>query len=155
MALVTGFPARHPSSTRSIRFYKSDTTAGTNFTDDDNSFLFVDAAGANPFESLPKVTTGEDGSFDTTTVPPTPWGGGENDRAGTPPTSAPTKAYIWSYGIYVKNTGATYILEISFDGTNVHGRIDPGDSRIFYNRIEAGMAVRGVSDNTTYVVEAW
>jgi len=155
MPLVTGFPPRASSGTRSIRFYLTDTTAGTAFTDTGNSFLFAAATGANPFTALPRVTVGENGSFDAIAAPNTPWGGGENDLSGTPPTTVSSDATIWSYGIYIKNTGATYDLEFSFDGTNVHGRIAPGESRIFYNRIEAGIAVRGVSDNTTYIVEAW
>lgn len=156
MALVDGFPARASSSRRSIRFYKTGTTAGTAFDATGNSFLFITGAGVNPYAPLPPVTRPDEKEpADPTEVPPTPWGSGENELSGTPPQWPPTQAYIWSFGIYIKNTGATNDLEFSFDGVNVHGRLAPGAERIYYNRFEAGMALRGVTANTTYIVEAW
>ena len=58
---------------------------------------------------------------------------------------------VWSMGIRVAATVAP--LEISFDGVNVHGRIAAGTEKVYWDRYEAGIAVRGAL--SVFVIEAW
>lgn len=53
--------------------------------------------------------------------------------------------------LFITNSGAA-LLEFSFDGTVVHGSVPAGTTRLYRDRYEAGIAVRGV---TTFVIEAW
>ena len=57
----------------------------------------------------------------------------------------------WSHGIRVVSTAGGYV-EISFDGTNVHGRVDNGAEVEYWDRYEAGIAVRG---SGPFIMEAW
>ena len=59
----------------------------------------------------------------------------------------------WSRGIRIQvSDTAGDSLEYSFDGTNVHGHLDPGESDVYFERTEGGIAVRGVG---TFWIEAW
>lgn len=57
----------------------------------------------------------------------------------------------WSKGIRVTATGGD--MEISFDGTNVHGKIKSGATAEYWDRCEAGIAIRG--NTFTFIIEAW
>jgi len=57
----------------------------------------------------------------------------------------------WSYSIQVRAVTAN--VEISFDGTNVHGLILAGTQSTYEKRHEGGISVRGVG--ATFYVEAW
>jgi hypothetical protein len=57
----------------------------------------------------------------------------------------------WSNGMRIKATGGD--LEFSFDGTNVHGKVRAGDTGVYYERHEGGIAVRGTG--VTFEIEAW
>jgi len=57
----------------------------------------------------------------------------------------------WSGSIRVRALGAA--VEISFDGTNVHGYIPSGEEGTYWDRYEGGIAVRGAG--ATFHVEAW
>jgi len=57
----------------------------------------------------------------------------------------------WAGTILVRAVSAA--VEISFDGTNVHGYIPAGEVTTYRNRYEGGIAVRGVG--ATFYVEAW
>jgi hypothetical protein len=57
----------------------------------------------------------------------------------------------WSRGIRITSSVGGYV-EFSFDGTNVHGRIDNGSVFEYLDRYEAGIALRG---SGTFVLEAW
>ena len=57
----------------------------------------------------------------------------------------------WSKGIRITSAAGGYV-EISFDGTNVHGRVDNGAAVEYLDRYEAGIAVRG---SGAFIVEAW
>lgn len=57
----------------------------------------------------------------------------------------------WSYSICVRAVGAN--LQISFDGTNIHGFVLSGTEKIYEKRHEGGISVRGVG--ATFHVEAW
>ena len=57
----------------------------------------------------------------------------------------------WSQAIRISAT--TQDLEISFDGTNVHGKILAGTEVIYWDRHESGIAVRGL--NSVFQLEAW
>jgi hypothetical protein len=59
----------------------------------------------------------------------------------------------WSHTILIRADSGGGDLEISFDGTNVHG-FCPGGGEVYYqNRYEGGISVRGAG--TTFHVEAW
>jgi hypothetical protein len=97
--------------------------------------MFIDGAGANPFTPLPEVTGG------STVVP---------RNAGTGVSSDGTPAQLWAQTIRVVSSGD---VEISFDGTNVHGKIlTAGGDVIYRNRFESGIAIRGAG---TFTIEAW
>jgi hypothetical protein len=57
----------------------------------------------------------------------------------------------WSYSIEVRAVGGD--LQISFDGTNVHGFVLAGTTKQYEKRHEGGISVRGIG--VTYHVEAW
>jgi len=141
MPLPTGWPPRVSSTRRSIRFYATG-TATTDF--DDNAFLFVDAAGANTYTALPVIAPG---SSTVTALGAAPYGTGS---AGSEP-----KPMIWSTGIVVRNLGGTNPLEFSFDGLNVAGTVLINETRTFYDRFEAGIAIRTTSGTSLFTVEAW
>jgi hypothetical protein len=147
MPFPDGWPPRIGSGRASIRFYQTG-TATANF--EDNSYLFVDGAGANPYTPLPVVNPGDDASrFPTpaaTVVPTVPAGTGQNDPDSPKP-------MIWSTILRVTNTGGNP-LEFSFDGTNVHGEVPAGEYRDYSSRVEAGIAIRSAL-GATFVIEAW
>lgn len=133
MPLPTNWPPRVASGVRSIRYYKT-AAATANFPD--NAYLFIDGVGANPYTSLPVVSGGN------TALPLTP--------TGTGVSSDGTAAMIWAGTIRVTAVGGD--IEFSFDGTNVHGKVLSGNSAVYRNRYEAGIALRGAG---TFIVEAW
>lgn len=57
----------------------------------------------------------------------------------------------WSKGIRITSEAGGYV-EISFDGTNVHGRVDDGAVVEYFDRYEGGISLRGSGD---FIVEAW
>lgn len=67
---------------------------------------------------------------------------------------APPKEMIWSQNIRVINTGGGD-LEISFDGENVHGYIGTGEAVTYWDRYEAGIALRLAAGTPSFIVEAW
>lgn len=144
MPVPSTWPPRPPSGQRSIRFYKTGALTA-NFAD--NCWVFGDAANnANPYTPLPPVVSGTTGA--PTVVPPSPWGGGQND-----PDSPPTM--IWAGTLRITVVGGD--LEFSFDPANppviVHGKVLASDRvAVYRNRFEAGIAVRGTG---TFYVEAW
>lgn len=132
MPFPASWPPRPASGRPSIRFYATG-TATADFAD--NAFMFIDGAGANPFTPLPEVTGG------STVVP---------RNAGTGVSSDGTLAQLWAQTIRVVSSGD---VEISFDGTNVHGKIlTAGGDVIYRNRFESGIAIRGAG---TFTIEAW
>lgn len=149
MAFPQGWPPRVASGTASIRFYKTGSSTA-DFAD--AAFLFIDGTGANPYTPLPVVLPGDDVSrYPTpaaTVIAANPLGTGENDPGSV-------KAMIWSQGIRVRNLDGTNSIEISFDGTNVHGIVAPNATNEYVNRREAGIAVRGAAGTPSYVIEAW
>lgn len=142
MAFPASWPPRVSSSVRSIRFYVTD-TATANFVD--KAYMFAEQAAANVYTPLPVIAPG---SLTTINVP---------DIAGTglatPSVSgvAGPLAQIWSGNIRI--TATTQSLEFSFDGTNVHGLVKAGESVIYRQRYEAGIAVRG--NLSVFTIEAW
>jgi hypothetical protein len=63
--------------------------------------------------------------------------------------------YLYSSTIRIVNdeAAAGVVLEVSFDGVNVHGSIKPTEQLIYRGRAEAGIAVRGNGAN--FRIEAW
>jgi hypothetical protein len=147
MAFPSGWPPRPASGRRSIRVYK---TGVVTASFDGAAFLFIDDVGANTFLPIPFVAPGSSTvvAVGTTGIPGSPLGGGEQDKEATKPS-------IFSCSIRIVNIGAGD-LEISFDGTNIHGYVKENAEVIYKDRYEAGIALRGVGGATpTYRVEAW
>lgn len=67
------------------------------------------------------------------------------------PVAPATPEQGWSYSICVRAVGGN--LEISFDGTTVHGFILSGTEKIYEKRHEGGISVRGAG--ATFHIEAW
>jgi hypothetical protein len=157
MALPATWPPRPATGVRSIRFYKTG-TGTANFAD--NAFIFADLAGANTFLPTPYVAPGGESTtvnIGTTSSSGSPMGGGRNahdavndPKIGTavPP---PPPAMIWAHSMRI--TAVTANVEFSFDGTNVHGIVLAGQTGEYFNRHEAGIAVRGTG--ATFYIEAW
>lgn len=149
MPFPTGWPPRVPSGLRSIRFFLQGLTGG-DF--DSHAYLFSGQSAANPYTPLPVVRPGGDvsspdypGAVDIGANP-----------AGTGQRGDDPEPMIWSSHILVKNAGTTE-LQISFDGTNVHGAIPAASEQLYSDRYEAGLALRGggaiaVGSITTIVV---
>ena len=63
-----------------------------------------------------------------------------------------------SQGIALLNKNNVYTIQYSFNGTTVHGDLDPADESkgiIFDNRVESKMWFRAVDGYATVRVEAW
>lgn len=165
---AVGWPPRPASGRRSIRFFKK-STATAAFAD--NAWLFIDAIGANTIAPLPYVRPGSTApvSVGNLLVPGSPMGGRRIPEDVAPPAHENSPAtqqaaqypQIWSGSIRICNLGALgEDIEISFDGTNVHGYIPGGmqsaSGPLYFNRFEAGISVRGVGAATPdFTVEAW
>lgn len=134
MPFPASWPPRVASGRHSIRFYATGTATGA-FAD--NAFMFADGAGANPFTPLPQINPST-----PTVVPPTPFGSGS--ASGNTPLPQ-----IWAQTIRIVAAGA---VEISFDGTNTHGKVAAGTEVIYRNRFESGLALKG---SGVFTVEAW
>ena len=134
------WPPRVPSGIRSIRFFVSGTAAAAF---DANAFMFLDGVGANPITPAPIVPYGSNAPV---VNPLTPTGTGTTAPPLVPP-------MLWAGNIRVFNDGGAP-LEISFNGTDVHGRILVADKFLTYKtRYEAGIAVRGAG--AAFRIEAW
>jgi hypothetical protein len=149
MAFPDGWPPRVATGQRNIRFYMVVNPTSANFAD--NAFLFADQATANPYTPLPFVRPGDDVSNPHYSGPhnigANPAGTGQLDKDAPHP-------MIWSERIHITNTGGNDI-EISFDGTNVHGVIPAGTTREYEDRREAGIALRSPGGASSARVEAW
>jgi len=130
MPLPTGWPPAAASGRRSIRFYKSGTGTAA-FTG--NAFLFKDTVSANP-STLP--TPINPGSSDTYVYP----------------ASVSNNGDIWAGTIRVFNDGGSD-LQVSFDGTNIHGIVKSGTNSLYRDRYEAGISVLGTG--VAFRIEAW
>ena len=73
------------------------------------------------------------------------------------PASPQAKFGFMSDGITLLNRGS-YVIEYSFDGTNVHGDLDPSDASIsmtFEGRVESAIWFRAVGGFGDVRAEAW
>jgi hypothetical protein len=107
--------------------------------------MFAEQTTANPYTPLPVV---QPGSKTVVDVPSTAGSGLAS------PTSAGAEgpvAQIWSSYIRISVSGA--VLEYSFDGLTVQGRILAGESFLYNERRESGIAVRGAG--AVFRIEAW
>lgn len=140
MAFPAAWPPRVPNGLRSIRFFTSG-TGTANFSD--NAFMFLDGAGANVYSPTPIVPYGTDAVVNNPLNP-----------TGTGITTAPPLIHpmLWSGNIRICNDGSG-VLEFSFDGVNIHGRLLTAEVLSYRNRYEAGIAIRGAG--LAFRVEAW
>lgn len=142
MAFPPSWPPRYPSTSRTLRFYVTD-TATANFAD--KAYMFAEQTTANPYTPLPVV---QPGSNAVVVVPNT---AGSGLATPTSTGAEGPVAQIWSSYIRISVSGA--VLEYSFDGTTVHGQILAGESFLYYERRESGIAVRGAG--AAFRIEAW
>jgi hypothetical protein len=68
-------------------------------------------------------------------------------------TTLPPPAAAHCTGLSVFNSAMAGVLEISFGGGAVHGRVQPGERRVYSDRHEGGIAVRGAG--IAFEIEAW
>ena len=127
MAFPATWPPRRPSGTKSLRFYVTDT------------------ATANPHVPLPNVVAGSSAAVDVSNEAGTGLASPSSTGAAGP------LAQIWSGNIRI--SVATADLEFSFDGVTVQGKVLAGESVIYRQRFESGIAVRGAG--AVYRIEAW
>jgi len=163
MAFPTGWPPRPASSLRSIRFFVRGTSTAVF---DGHAYLFGDQASANTFKPTPYVRPGSTDPVHDGTLEAggSPMGGRQIPEDAAPRThddspntqEASPHPMLWSQGIRITSVSGGDI-EFSFDGTNVHGRVKDGTTEIYYDRHEAGIAVRAAGGVGTPVfeVEAW
>jgi hypothetical protein len=155
MSFPTGWPPRPASNTRSIRVYIAG-TATANFSD--SAYLFSQVTGANTIVPTPYVPPGSTApvAFGTQLVSGSPQGGGTDPRDASVvmPSGLQTDPVpmIWARGMRICNDGAG-VLQISFDGTNVHGSLHAGEQAHYLDRFEAGICLRGAG--LAFRVEAW
>lgn len=154
MAFPAGWPPRPSSGLRSIRFYATGTATAV-FSD--NGFLFASGLGANTFQPTPYVPPGgertqaELGRTDTQAGSPMGAGRANQDSNPDPKLNIPPPpvAMIWSCGIRVYCAAD---CDISFDGTNIHGKVLAGTTATFFQRYEAGISIKG---SGVFHIEAW
>jgi hypothetical protein len=150
MPFPVGWPPPTASGIKSIRFR----VAGTGTADfADNAFLFIDATSANPYLKTPVVAPGQDASKPASiSGDPAPHVVESPAGAADPPSYLGTsKGSIFSQTILL--TATTAPLDFSFDGTNIHGTVPAGETRVYSGRYEAGICVRG--PGSVFTIEAW
>jgi hypothetical protein len=158
MPFPAGWPPTPPSGVRSVRFFQAG-TATADFAD--NAWLIGDTDAEAQVDPTPIVRPG--GDIGTSEPRPTeigrlarpapPLGGGNVTPTGTPPQGAIVSRRA-AGTFQISNDGATNNLEISFDGTTVHGVVFPEETRTYRQRYESGIAVRSAA-GTDFRVEAW
>jgi hypothetical protein len=150
MPFPTGWPPRPATGRRSLRFYVAD-TATADF--EDKAYLFAEQTGAFLHAPTPVIAPG-----DLTTVAAV----GDLEKSGAPmggtdhPWSQPPvqrMAHCCTLRICNDSAGGGASLEVSFDGTNVHDVLKPGEQVLYRDRFEAGIAVRGLGAD--YRIAAW
>ena len=153
MPFPVGWPPRPCTGRRLIRFFIGGTT--TNLFED-HAYLFADQVGANTFTPTPVARPG----IQTTGIQ-SPMGGGrvpENARPDLPPSPpgyVDPHPMLWAHTIRIWNDGVATI-QVSFDGTNVHGEVPGGKEWLCRDRYEAGIALRGkAAALVDFRLEAW
>lgn len=134
-AFPVNWPPPHGSGRHTLRFYASGTTTELYA---DNAFNFADNPIHNSILPLPTVTSSDIPAVGalpppTHAVPRAPAG---TVGSGTALSKTP---FLWANSLHVFNDGSGD-LNISFDGTNLHGVIKAGKDHLYRNRMEAGIA---------------
>ena len=159
-------PPRCPG-VRSLRIYVADTVvSGSVFADNTNHWLFH---ALDPGYTDTGDIEAAGGKFGSYLKPGPPFGGNRAPSPGTTlrTTNAtitdrtqdpPPPPFIHSQYIRITNLNTTTgeDLEFSFDGVNVHGYVPAGESRVYDDRREAGIAIRPVAAaDTDFILEVW
>jgi hypothetical protein len=160
MAFPYGWPPRPCPSVRPLRFFASG-TSGAAFSD--NAYLFgTDAVSGAlaPSANISPMPVVPPGSTAPTTLGNPPVGGGSPvaaDDGAIPEGEIVAMRYAGTIQISNDSVVAGDNIEVSFDGTNVHGVIVPGETRRYQDRHEAGIAIRTqpTKGNSAFRVEAW
>ena len=156
------FPVRPATGVRSFRAFAEGTTT-TDFAD--HAIDFAECAGANtlhhPVVARPDTRTV---LGTTTTGSSTPQGARVTPIPSAANLSlpraeqAPAAPAITCAQLRICNDGSPGDgrLEFSFDGTNIHGVVLPGEVATYRNRYEGGIAVRHSGGAAVpFRVEAW
>jgi len=149
-AFPTGWPPRPASHVRSVRVYAEGTTTGDWAS---NAILFNSLVSANTFKPTPYRRPGDPSpiSYGDQQLPGTPAGGRsipQDAIVGNPLSyprggERPAEPQIWVGTLALINDGSPGdILEVSFDGVNIHGKVYDGERFVYRNRFEAGVALR-------------
>jgi hypothetical protein len=154
MAFPVGWPPRLSPNVRPLRFFV-EATSTANFSD--RAYLFgTDPTTGQPTQAgnvdqLPVVPHGAEQQVVNLQNPPI---GGSGPSQGN--TVIPMR-YADSIQISNDSLVAGDTIQISFDGTNIHGEIPAGETRRYRDRQEAGIAVRTkpLSGNCAFRLEAW
>ena len=153
---------RKPTDIKSIAaFAKGATTA--DFAD--NAILWIDITGANPHTPTPALSASKpitSPPFGTLEYGAIHLGTGQgafdvnNPNNPYPLLPPQPKAQIFCATVYVKNDGVN-IIEVSFDGFNVHWELLAGESFIWRDRYVAGIALRFPAGSAAgaFRVQAW
>lgn len=152
MPLPEGFPLRPPSSGRSARVYIRSGALTADFAD--NAWVFSQVAGADPRVAPPVVEPGSQQLVEIGTLTnPGPATGSLRRSPPGPENARDPVPMLYPRTIVVSNDGGG-LLEFSFDGTTVHGRVPAGQRYEYKDRHEGGIAVRGAGV-TACTIEAW
>jgi hypothetical protein len=131
MPFPEGWPPKATSTFRSVRVFASGTTTA-NYSD--NAWLFGSFPSAN--QPLPYVAPGSTAPV----VIPSVWGGGRDphDTLDGVPLGVPSTACRF-FRIYNDGTG---VIQVSFDGTNVHDEVYANEVHEYEDRAETGVSLR-------------
>ena len=156
-----------PGIGQNLRFFRAASTGAGGFGDAAYSFADTET----PQKPTPYITPGSTApvAFGDRSFRGGVLGGGNDPRdaatfypfdattVGNPVTNKQPVAVNLRYAIsiQVRNKGAADI-ELSFDGTTVHGIVPAGTTRLYDKRREAGISLRGVAlAVVAFEVEAW
>ena len=166
MAYPVGWPPRPATGRRSGRVYIDGNTTALW---DDNGYLFDSVTGANTYTPTPVVPAGARDTqvtYSDHSRGSSPGGGRKvpEDTCRNPNSPFPEAqpvAMFWVQTLRISNdaaAGGTEVIEFTFDGTNVQGTLKAGESRVYRNRFEAGIAVRAkatTGPTIPFRIEGW
>lgn len=148
MAFPEGWPPRATSTSRSFRFFQIGTSAAA-FSD--NAWMFSSASSANVATPFVPIGSSEPVHFGPVL------GGGRNPKDATE-VEVPVAQFIPRFHrVYNDATGPNQSIEVSYDGTNVHDEVLPGEMHEYEDRYEGGISIRTkpTHGNAAFRIVAW
>jgi len=132
MAFPPDWPPGATDTVRSFRFFVA-ATATADFAD--NAYLYGNFPSAN--KPLPFIKAGSSTPIDV----PKAWGGGKAPEDAYEGVPVPTPHYTPRF-VIIRNLDPTMVLQVSFDGVNVHDEFPPDTIFAYEDRQEGGIAFR-------------